>query len=195
MLGVCLTSPTPSPSHTVHTLRINYALTVSIIALVFTIASFWWINARRGKLKSFEPLSFAALIRSKDSIFRLPLILYNTGAKAIVIQNFRMSFPNEKDIISPFVWRTTRSALQPHANEETNLPAGFSVPGRTAQQVFLEVGGIFPNSAPEPRAYDVTIEAKLGHRKTGAVSYRLSFMQITLLSRTGTSPIAMYQVL
>lgn len=175
MTGVWLSSPTPSPSRAAHTLSINYSLTVSIIALLFTIGTFWWINARQGKLRSFEPLSFAAVIQLSETVFRLPLILYNTGAKPIVIQDFRMSFPDDKDIVSPFVWRTTRSALQPHRNEETDLPAAFSVPGRTAKQVFIEVGGTFADSTPAPRAYVVTIEVKLGHRKNwrGLVSFEL----------------------
>jgi len=133
---------------------------------MFAVGSFWWINARQGKLKCFEPRSFAAIVRPVDTVLRFPFILHNTGAKPIVIQDFRIRFPKEHDIVSPFVWQTTRSGLQPRVNEDTELPAGFSVPGRTARQVFIEFSGVFPNSAPQPRNYVVSVEVKLGHRKS-----------------------------
>jgi hypothetical protein len=170
-----------APSHSTKvTFSVNYSLIISIVALLFTIGSFWWINARRGKLKSFEPLSFAAMVHTDNSVFRFPLVLYNTGAKPIIVQNLRMRFPKETGV-SVFGWRTMRSEIEPHAGEETYLPAGFSVPGRTAEQVFVELDGRFPNAAPEPRIYAAAIEAKLGHRKRwqSLVSFNLHIDHLT----------------
>jgi hypothetical protein len=58
-----------------------------------------------------------------------------------------------------------RSQIMPRSNESHALPAVFSVPGRTAQQVFIEFGGPFPGVVPKARDYQALIEAKLGHRR------------------------------
>ena len=41
----------------------------------------------------------------------------------------------------------------------------FSVPGRTAQQMFIEFGAPFPGIVPQARDYTARIEVKLGHRR------------------------------
>jgi hypothetical protein len=56
---------------------------IACLALTFTIGSFWWLNARQGRLTSFEPHSFAAVAIPMQSRVRFPLVLYNTGAKPI----------------------------------------------------------------------------------------------------------------
>jgi hypothetical protein len=82
------------------------AAVVAICALIFTVASFWWLNARRGRLKTFEPHTFAAAITPQIVRLRLPLVLYNTGAIPIVVQNLRVSFQSEQNSV-PLPWVTT----------------------------------------------------------------------------------------
>ncbi|MFJ2769665.1 hypothetical protein [Streptomyces sp. NPDC087300] len=62
---------------------------VAACALAFTVASFWWINARQGDLKVWESHSFAAAVTSEIARVRFPLVLYNTGAKPIVVLDLR----------------------------------------------------------------------------------------------------------
>lgn len=139
------------------------------LALAFTIGSFWWLNARQGRLTSFEPHSFAVWCGFQETglvvLLRLPLVLYNTGAKPIVVQDIQLSFPREPDPTLPMRWRTTRSQIMPKDGDEPQLAAVFSVPGRTAHQIFIEFGGPFPGLVPEARDYQALIEVKLGHRK------------------------------
>jgi hypothetical protein len=88
-------TPSPSPNST-STVAIESAswltpsLVISTCALLFTIGSFWWLNARRGKLRSPRPHSFAAAFTPHDLLINLPLILHNTGAPAVVVQDFRL---------------------------------------------------------------------------------------------------------
>ncbi|SRR6266487_917776 len=141
------------------------SIAVASLALVFTIGSFWWLNARQGRLKSFEPQSFAAC-RTPDILrLRFPLVFYNTGAKPIVVQDMRLSFPKESRWKSLLPWTTTRSQLKPASDDKHAFPAVFSLPGRTAQQMFVEFGGVFPEITPLARDYRVQIEVKVGHRK------------------------------
>jgi hypothetical protein len=54
---------------------------VPVGALVFTVASFWWIWLRRGRLTA---------VTSSELRIRFPLVIYNTGTRAIVIENLRL---------------------------------------------------------------------------------------------------------
>ncbi|MFE2578733.1 hypothetical protein [Streptomyces sp. NPDC059378] len=137
---------------------------VSVCALIFTVASFWWINARQGRLKSWEPHSFAAIVHAHIARLRLPLVLHNTGAKPIVVQDLRLTFPDEPASHLPLLWVSSPSRLQPGTEDEPKLPAGFAVAGREAQQLLIEFEAPFSGFSAEPRDYKVQIQARFGHR-------------------------------
>ncbi|MFF4347040.1 hypothetical protein [Streptomyces sp. NPDC001530] len=138
---------------------------LSICALLFTIASFWWLNARQGRLESWEPHSFAAIVHGSMVRLRIPLVLHNTGAKPIVVQDLRLTFPDEPASHLPLLWTASPSRLQPGPDEEPELPAGFIVAGREAQRLFIEFEAPFPGFVPEARDYKVRIQVRVGHRK------------------------------
>ncbi|GAA4657305.1 hypothetical protein GCM10023347_04950 [Streptomyces chumphonensis] len=138
---------------------------VTVCALLFTVGSFWWINARQGKLQLYEPHSFAACANQQKTLLRLPLVMYNTGAKPIIVQDLRLRFPDEPGALMPLPWRTSRAKLMPASDDGHLLPSVFSVAGREAEQIFIEFGAPFPGFVPEARDYRIRIEARLGHRK------------------------------
>ncbi|WNO76905.1 hypothetical protein [Streptomyces sp. AM8-1-1] len=144
---------------------LSAASVVSISALVFTVASFWWINARQGRLETWEPQSFAAICRGSMVRLRLPLVFHNTGAKPIVVHDLMLSFPDEPVSHLPLLWKASPSRLQPGPDEESKLPAVFVVPGREAQQFFIEFEAPFSGLIPEARDYKVRIQVRVGHRK------------------------------
>lgn len=84
------------------------SLLIACLAFAFTIGSFWWLHARQGRLEGFEPHSFAACVTPMLSRFRFPLVLYNTGAKPIVIQNMRLWYPEKGPTI--LAWITGSSS-------------------------------------------------------------------------------------
>jgi hypothetical protein len=133
---------------------------IACLALAFTIGTFWWLNARQGRLISFEPHSFAAIAKGQSKVC-FPLVLYNTGAIPIVVQDMRLAFPGTPSRFLP--WSTTRSQLMAASDDGTDLPAVFSIPSRTAQQKFIEFGGPFDGGVPA-RDCRVQIDVKLGHR-------------------------------
>lgn len=140
------------------------SVAIASLALLFTVASFWWLNARRGRLKSSEPQSFAAC-RTPDKLrLLLPLVIYNSGAAPIIVQDMQLNFPEEPGWNAPIPWTTTRSQLPPSEDDWT-FPAVFSIPGRSAQQMFIEFGGPFPDVTPLARDYQIRIEVKVVHRK------------------------------
>jgi hypothetical protein len=141
-------------------------LIVAICALIFTVASFWWLNARQGRLKSFEPHTFAATITLNMIRLRLPLVFHNTGAVPIIVQNLRIRFSTEPAPIGTTLpWVATRSQIKPDSDDGHAFPAVFSVAGRTAQQIFVEFGASSFGFVLGADDYPVQIEAKLGHSK------------------------------
>ena len=153
------------------------ALLVSTLALAFTVTTFWWLNARRGRLRAYRPHSFAALLGADDLLLTLPLVFHNDGPAPIVVQDLRLRLdkteeemrqehrPSNEPVAPPLRmwWRATRPAVQPESGSRP-MPAAFPVDGRKAVQVFIEFGLSKPAYVPRSGPYRAVVEAKLGHR-------------------------------
>ena len=139
---------------------------VSICALVFTVGSFWWLFARQGDLVAYEPYSFAAQVIDTSVLhLRFPLVLENTGPKALIIHDLRLCFPDVPNSTLPIPWKTSRSELKPSSLDGHKFPAVFALPGRSAAQYFIEFGAPFPGFELERLNYNVRIEAKVAHKE------------------------------
>ncbi|MFZ2541174.1 MAG: hypothetical protein WAW75_05300 [Gallionella sp.] len=68
------------------------ALVLSLCAIIFTIFSFWWLNARRGKVIAIGPQYVFGQFKSQKLAIQLPLVLQNTGPQSIVISGFAVRF-------------------------------------------------------------------------------------------------------
>jgi len=147
------------------------AVVIAACALLFTLLSFWVLNARRGRLRSYKPHTFAASMRGPVRI-RLPLVLFNTGALPIIVQDLRLCLPGQPSLS----WITTRSQLKPASDDDHQFAAVFHVPGRSAKQIFVEFGQHAPIEAED---YSVRVEVKLGHKKqwTSLLSFVLRASQ------------------
>ncbi|MGW5615141.1 hypothetical protein [Streptomyces sp. NPDC003877] len=141
------------------------AAVVAACALLFTIASFWWLNARQGVLKSYTPHSFAAATTSSKTLIRIPLIFFNTGPKPIIVQNLRLTLSGTTEGTVTLPWSTTRDRIRPEKDDDPRLPSVFVVAGRSAVQVFAEFSTPLPNFIPELREYQAAVQCKLGHKK------------------------------
>ncbi|WP_304453111.1 hypothetical protein [Nocardiopsis sp. YSL2] len=138
---------------------------ISVLALLFTASSFWWLNARRGRLKCFPPHSFAAKVSPDSILLRFPFVFYNPGAQPLVIENLSMKFDAAQG--REMKWHGVRTTLMAArgAEDKMDLPAVFFVPGRSAQQLFLEFKGEGFESILAPKEFNVRLRVKLGHRK------------------------------
>ncbi|MGA5527525.1 hypothetical protein [Streptomyces pseudogriseolus] len=96
---------------------------------------------------------------------RLPLVFFNTGPVPIVVQDLRLQFPEESEVLLPLPWRNSWPQLRPVSEDQASMPAVFAVEGRKAEQLFIEFGAPFPGFVPEARDYVISVEARVGHRK------------------------------
>ena len=131
------------------------AVIVAVLALVFTVASFWWLYARRGSLEIGQPGAYAFAGRVR---LRFPLALYNNGATALVVTDLRAVAVAPPDR-APYRWLATISHLRPGENNERDFPTPFTVPGRGTREVVAEFEGAW---APVPGSqHRLRLEAKL----------------------------------
>lgn len=132
------------------------ALAISLMALLFTVLSFWWLHARSGRLRTYEPTTWAAFVDRERSAIRLPLVLHNTGAATLVVIGIRLRFVEGGEVMA---WEWTRTRVDPKADDIEDATAPFSIPGGETREFVPEFKGSFPGIVPDQRAYPVAIEA------------------------------------
>jgi hypothetical protein len=126
------------------------------MALLFTVLSFWWLHARPGRLRTYEPTTWAAYVGRDHSAIRLPLVLHNTGAAPLVVIGLRLRFVERGELMT---WEWTRTRVDPKADDIEDATTPFSIPGGGTRELVAEFVGSLPGIVPEQRAYPVAIEA------------------------------------
>jgi len=135
------------------------SLTVAVAALLFTIASFWFMNVRRGKLKVSAPHAYALASNNAVMLLRLPLAIYNTGARAIIVRDLRCWFGSDQTAQwDPLPWRTTRKTLKPESDDVKDFPTPFPVRGREAATLVAEFGHPLPGFSVSNGKYRVRVQ-------------------------------------
>jgi hypothetical protein len=151
------------------------SIVISLCALGFTIASFYVLNLRHGRLRVGNPQAFEVAIRGKPpiTIIRLPLILYNTGATPILVQDLRLVFIGKPNL-HPFRLTATLphlTALDEREDEaveppERRIASQFLIDGRKAvAQVFEFWGEAGEITLLEARRYDLALDARWDNRE------------------------------
>lgn len=125
-----------------------------ILALVFTVASFWWLWLRSGRLTASAPRFFAAAANAQQVRIRFPLVLHNSGARPIVVEDLRLSIDDRQ-----LDWISTRKTVRTLTDDWVDFASPFAVPDRAALSVIAEFGEDASGWKPEAaRCYQVTIE-------------------------------------
>lgn len=131
---------------------------VPVGALVFTVASFWWIYLRRGRLRATPPHVYASSTTSAKVRIRLPLVIFNTGAAAIVVEDLRLVVDGHE-----LEWISLRRTIRPMTDDVLDFAAPFAIAGREARQIFAEFGQAPAPLVPELGAsYPARIDRKIG---------------------------------
>jgi hypothetical protein len=129
---------------------------VTVLALVFTVAAFWWVFLRPGTITSAAPDTYATP-PGPTLRLRFPFVLLNTGAIPVVVADLRLIVEG----VHEFHWSSVRKKIAPSMDDFLDAAAPFAVKGRDAVQVFAEFGQVPPEWRPEPgKSYPVKLEAK-----------------------------------
>lgn len=138
---------------------------ISLAALSFTLASFWWLQARRGRLTCFPVQTFSGYLRSDGSALRIPLAIFNDGAVPLVVTDLRfvLTTPTEERMIMHF--RTLRTTLQTDPGDVEDFAHPYHVAGRSVDVRMVEFA-----SHEQPRVLvtgqpvEATVQAQVGHK-------------------------------
>ena len=130
------------------------AIIISILAFLFALGSFWWLNARRGSLTAVLPQTYAFVAGFR---LRLPLAFFNDGAVPLLITDLRIDISE----VGHFPWQTTRSKLRPESDDDLAFATPFAVHGRDTKELIVEFGDD-DSWVPEPGArHQIRLEAKV----------------------------------
>lgn len=144
----------------------NYsALVISILALLFTVFSFYWMNWRRGELIISAPRSYAAKGSQTDLLLiELPLVFFNSGPIPIVVQNLRLMLSDEQPPGKPLRFIATVEKIG--TSEGRTFAMQFPVRGREATRLICEFQRGPGSLVFKPRIYPIELQGKLDQNET-----------------------------
>lgn len=138
------------------------SLLVALAALLFSISSFWWLQARRGKLKMSSIPAFSGHIAQRGVItLRLPVLLYNSGARTRVVDELRLVVSSWEHPVGD--WQTFHSTLEPRSgsDDRDDFAGPYVIDGRRAVMRFVKFTHPLGEDLPEPTATAGIVEARL----------------------------------
>jgi hypothetical protein len=147
-------APIPSASTSI------VPVVIAVLALFFTIFSFWWLQARKGSVKGFEPPTYAGAASANDFRLRLPVALYNSGARTRVVCRVRLAI-DTSPTVTVLSWMTFRTTIKPDTNDVVDFAGPYVIAGRAAEVRFIEFVGDFAGGLPEPRDYTARFEIQM----------------------------------
>jgi len=144
------------------------SIVIAVCALLFTVGSFWWLYARPGRLLMTEVRTFAALIQTSRAALRVPVTLYNTGAKPLVAADLRLSLASA-GLTSMALAANFRRSVRTSEDDVEDFPYPFVVPGRSVVTKFVEFGAkptIMATGEPALARLEVLVSHR-GWRRAG----------------------------
>jgi len=106
------------------------AVIISVMALLFTVFSFWWMNWRPGKLRIGGPRSYAASCSMDGKmVLEFPFVFFNSGPIPIFVQNLQVVLLDESPA-QPLVFVAEVKKLG--TDEDRSFATQFPIPGREA---------------------------------------------------------------
>ncbi|EPT2926964.1 hypothetical protein ACVQAZ_004253 [Vibrio vulnificus] len=145
----------------------KYALLVSLLALFFTILSFWWMNWRKGKLNcgpvnalysGTATENSADIGQQKIQVLGVPLILWNSGARPLVVSQLRA-----KQSDFELVWEYERTQSTFDTNASSCEADYFTLPLSLSANEIKSINAVFNLRVDGfefmPRKYKFKIQA------------------------------------
>ncbi|MDM7991361.1 hypothetical protein [Arthrobacter sp. zg-Y877] len=103
---------------------------IASLALIFTVSSFWWLNARPGRLVFYSVTTFGGYINTQSLVIQIPVVVHNTGAKPRVIRELRLEGVDQPGGTFRLEAQTFHKKLGP-GGEGSDFVHPFAVNGRS----------------------------------------------------------------
>lgn len=118
----------------------DYAtLSISVCALLFTVGSFWWIHARKGKMLMLPVDTFGGYVGQRGITLRLPILIRNTGAKPRIVRLLRLVAVDGNLVPLTLEAQTFSRSLNPRsgADDTKDMVHAYVVEGRGVDSRFI----------------------------------------------------------
>ncbi|MDT5119582.1 MAG: hypothetical protein QOE30_5321 [Mycobacterium sp.] len=150
---------------------ITPSLVASACALLFTVGSFWWIQVRRGQLRSYPPQVYSAAFTPNKIIIVLPLVIHNPAPAPLAVIGLRLWIESTEDrAVETDALRTDRAALPGLLpwiacradiySDKRTYNAPFAVDGRRVVEKFVEFQWERPPVTLDNGPYVATVEVR-----------------------------------
>jgi hypothetical protein len=126
-------------------------IAIAVLALLFTVGSFWWLNARRGSLTAVVPPVYAF---AKGFRLRFPVAIFNDGAVPLLIGDLRIAISGA----GTYEWQTTRTSLMLKEDDGHEFAVPFSVKDRDTTTIIVEFGGDYDWLPKAGARHDIRLE-------------------------------------
>lgn len=113
------------------------AVAIALLALAFTVGSFWWLHARLGRVRlAGTPRNYALHFDNERLTLTVPLLFVNDGPTPIVILDLRL-----KEEATGFVGRFEATLDEVYGDKGRAFATGFVVGGDQARLLICQFQG------------------------------------------------------
>lgn len=139
------------------------AVTISILALLFTVFSFWWMNWRRGAIHLPRVLrSYSGCATGAKVLLDIPLVMFNSGAVPIVVENLRIRLRGSESNEERLFFNAVMLKLASDQGRAFARP--FAVSGGGVTEFVAEFQSKGTSFEFREGEYWIAIDARVGHQ-------------------------------
>ncbi|MFE9913623.1 hypothetical protein ACFYPG_00585 [Micromonospora sp. NPDC005553] len=140
---------------------------ISVAALIFTLASFWWIQVRRGRLSVETGPVFSGAITSNKIVLNVPLVFHNPAPASLVVTDIKLHLsggagdansPDRKALPKRMFWIAFHASVYPESDKHRQFAMPFAVEGRKSVERVIEFQWDNPETQLEDGPYTATVE-------------------------------------
>ncbi|MDP9987348.1 hypothetical protein J2S98_002515 [Arthrobacter oryzae] len=169
---------------------------ISCLALLFTVGSFYWIQVRKGRLKLFPVITFSGYWKKSRLVLRLPVVLFNSGARPRVITALRLTTTDNDGETIILECHSFRRTVDPTADDMEDMAHAYAIPARqvVTKHAHFAVDSlpVFYQPGPTPFQVQALVDASTNWRKLGDVAVHVEIMHtpsyITYSNNPGVWP-------
>jgi hypothetical protein len=166
---------------------ITPSLVAVVLALLFTVGSFWWIQVRRGRLRGYTSHAYSGAFGPDKLVLVVPIVFHNPAPAPLVVTDLRLRIDgttrigtrNDSGVLPIRLrWIASHAAVYPQ-DETRTYAAAFAVDGRKAIDKFIEFQYDKPPTHLEDGPYCATVEALVEPRRWWAKSRWMAIIEYT----------------
>jgi hypothetical protein len=153
---------------------------ISCLALLFTVGSFYWLQARKGRLKLFPVITFSGYWKKSRLVLRLPVILFNSGARPRVITALRLVTTDNEGKTIVLECHSFRKTIDPTPDDMEDMAHAYAIPARqvVTKHAHFAVDSLPVFNQPGPTSFQVQalVDVSTRWHKLGNVAVHVEIM-------------------